>query len=172
MARREERGVTGIFAGLAPCVSAVRALKSLGRRDLRVFSPFSSPEIQEALGKRPSPLGYATLVAAITGTVSGFAISIFTSYKYGLITGGQPLSAWIPYGVIGFELTILFGCLANFAAMLLLAGIPRFSRPAGYEERFSVDRCGVFVPLAAGSDSRAVRELLSAHGAEEVLDRV
>ncbi len=172
MARRDARGVLGVFTGLDECLGAVRALVAGGGKNIQVFSPISSPEIQEALGKKASPLGYATLVAAVTGTTSGFAFCAVTAYKYSLITAGEPLSAWIPWAVVGFELTILFGCVVNFAAMVLMGGLARFRRPPGYDERFSVDRFGVFVPYREGADFHRAREILARQGAEEVIDRI
>ena len=170
MRDRSERGILGVFTESAKCTAAVRALRETTPADIRVFSPIPDPAIQEALGKGPSPLGFATLVGGITGLACGISLAAFATFKYELIVGGKPLAAWIPWGVIGFEFTILLGCLANFAAMILLSGLPRLRRPAGYDERFSVDAYGVFVPCRDEEITR-YRAVLEAEGAKEVHER-
>lgn len=163
-------GVLGVFEHLDRFTHAIRALKEAGEDSFEVFSPVPSHEIDEALGQKPSRLGYATLAGAIVGLASGISLAAFTALKYDLITGGKPLVAWISWFVVGFEFTILFGCLANFLAMLVFSGLPRFKRSPGYDERFSVDAFGLFVTCRSGEAER-LKSLFTKHGALEVHER-
>ena len=51
--------------------------------------------------------------AALTGTATGFSLTIWTSLKWELITGGKPVVSIPPFVIIAFELTILLGGLAR-----------------------------------------------------------
>lgn len=170
--RSAKGGVLGVFAYLDRCTAAIHALKEVGKDagSLDVYSPFPSHEIQDALEIKTSQLGWATLAGAVFGLTGGVALSYHTAYSYGLITQGEPLSAWLPWFVIGFEATILCGCLANLITMLILSGLPYLRKSPGYDERFSVDRFGIFVPCA-GEEAERVKAILEGQGAEEVHER-
>ncbi|MEW6440449.1 MAG: DUF3341 domain-containing protein [bacterium] len=163
-------GIVGVFQYMDQLTAAIRELKAARVDGIEVFSPVASHEIQEALGQRTSPLGYATLIGALTGLVFGVSLAAYAAMKFGLITQGKPLWAWIPWFVVGFECTILFGCLANFLSMLILSGLPRLKGSPGYDTRFSVDAFGIFIPCK-GSGAEKVRALLEQQGAAEVHER-
>jgi len=167
MGTGDTRGVVGVFRDAGRCADAARELKSSGRKQIEVYSPVPSHEIQEALGIRKSPLGWLTLFAAAAGAVGGVALAAHAAMSYELIVSGKPVVAWLAWILMGLECAILVGALANFAGMLVLSGLPRLKRATGYGERFSGDAFGLFVPCPAG-EAEQVRALLEARGAEEV----
>lgn len=170
MASTKAEGILGVFKHLDRCVASIEALKVSGRDDLEVFSPVPSHEIQDALGFKPSRLGYATLAGAVVGLVGGIGLAYYAMSSYHLVTQGKPLVAWLPWFVVGFEATILIGCLANLLAMFAMSGLPNLKKAPGYDERFSVDAFGVFVPCR-GKEAEQVKAILEAQGAEEVHER-
>jgi molybdopterin-containing oxidoreductase family membrane subunit len=164
-------GVLGVFRYLDRCVASIEALKASGRHQFDVFSPIPSHEIQDALGLKKSGLGYVTLAGALFGLAGGIWLSYHATSSYQLVTQGKPLMSWLSWFVVGFEATILCGCLANLIAMLVMSGLPRFKEAPGYDERFSVDAFGVFVPCRGGEADR-VRAILESQGADEVHERL
>src|SRR5215475_3984298 len=161
--------VLGVFAHVDTTVRALEDLKSKGYHDLTVYTPVPVHEIEDVLERdRPvSPVRLFTLIGGLTGTASGFFLTIWSAMQWGLVTGGKPIASIPPFVVIAFELTILFGGLATVLGMVLLARLPRLRPSATYDPRFSNDRFGVAVHCArerAGS----VREILRGSGAEEV----
>jgi molybdopterin-containing oxidoreductase family membrane subunit len=106
-------------------------------------------------------------VGALTGTVSGFALTIWTALKWNLITGGKPVVSIPPFVVIAFELTILLGGLCTLLGLLIAARLPSLRVSPRYDPRFSADRFGVEV-VCEGDERRAVEDLLRGAGAEEV----
>lgn len=97
--------------------------------DINVFSPYQVHEVDEILSPRPSGIKYFTLFGALTGTFTGFALTIYSALRWPLlITGGKPLVSIPAYIVIAYELTILFGSLATFFGFLLLARLPSVRR--------------------------------------------
>ena len=164
---KKPAGIVGVFSHVDCCTDAILALKDKGMRRFRVYYPTAEHVIEEAIGKPTSPVGIATLIGALTGLISGFSLARFTSLKWGLIVWGKPLEGWYPWLIVGFEFTILFGCLSNFLAMLALTGLFRYKPPPGYDERFSIDQYGIYVPCGT-EDENAFRELLTEKGAVEV----
>ena len=93
-------------------------------RDLTVIMPVPLHEVDHLLHVKPSPLKFFTLVGAVAGFVTGFALTIGTSTEWPLITGGKPIVSMPPYIIIAFELTILFGGILSFIGFLLLSRLP------------------------------------------------
>ena len=165
MASKQE--LLGIFAHADAVLAAISRLKEAGGNIRTVFSPVPLHGFQEVLRIKPSPVRYCTLLGGILGVLGGFSLASYSNLKWGFITGGKPVLAWVPFVVVGFEFTILLGVLFTIASMLIISRLPRFHLPAPYDPRFSVDRFGVLVDCA-----RADKELLSGilrdSGAEEV----
>jgi hypothetical protein len=161
--------VVGVFAHVDTTVKALEELRSKGYHDLEVYTPAPIHEIEDVMERdRPvSPVRLFTLIGGLTGTVSGFVLTIWSALQWGLVTGGKPIVSIPPFVVIAFELTILFGGLSTVLGMVLLARLPRFRPTPGYDPRFSNDRFGVAVRCAAGRGA-SVADVLRRAGAEEV----
>jgi len=110
---------------------------------------------------------FFTLIGGLTGTATGFFLTIWSALQWGLVTGGKPVVSIPPFVVIAFELTILLGGLSTVAAMLVLGRIPRLRPSPTFDPRFTRDRFGVAVHCDA-RDVGAVRDILTRAGAEEV----
>jgi len=161
--------VLGVFAHVDTTVDAIERLKAKGFRDMTVYSPVPVHEIEDAVERdRPvSKVRFFTLIGGLTGTATGFFLTIWSALKWELITGGKPVVSIPPFVIIAFELTILLGGLSTVLAMLLLGRIPRLRPSPTYDPRFTNDRFGVAVRCEA-RDERGVREILATAGAEEV----
>jgi molybdopterin-containing oxidoreductase family membrane subunit len=170
--------VVGVFAHVDATVRALEELQAKGYHDVEVYSPAPLHEIEEVLERnRPvSGVRLFTLLGGLVGIASAFIITIWTSAKWGLVTGGKYLqftqagmigSSLPPFFIIAFELMVLFGGVATLIGLVVLAGLPRFRRSAAFDPRFTDDRFGVAVhcpPDRRGS----VRQILTAAGAEQV----
>lgn len=161
--------VVGVFAHVDTTVKALEELRAKGYHDLEVYTPAPIHEIEDVMERdRPvSRVRFFTLIGGLTGTVSGFVLTIWSAMQWGLVTGGKPIASIPPFVVIAFEMTILFGGLSTVLGMVLLAGLPRFRPTPGYDPRFSNDRFGVAVRCAVGRGA-SVAEILRRAGAEEV----
>jgi hypothetical protein len=170
--------VVGVFAHVDTTVKALEELRAKGYHDLETYTPAPIHEIEEVMERdRPvSRVRLFTLIGGLTGTVSGFLLTIWSTLQWGMVTGGKFMvstpggvmgSSIPPYVVIAFELTILFGGLATVIGMALLGGLPRLRPTEAYDPRFSNDRFGVAVRCAPGRGP-SVAEILRAAGAEEV----
>jgi hypothetical protein len=161
------RGVLGIYYFVDDAAQAVTALRQLGHRDLRVYSPVPHHEIERALEQGPSIGRWITLGGALCGITGGFALCIYSVLSWPLVVGGKELVSIPPFVVIGYESMILLGSLANLLGMLALTRLPELKATAPYDPRFSEDRIGIWVPCAGDAAAR-VQEMMRGHGAEEV----
>jgi molybdopterin-containing oxidoreductase family membrane subunit len=162
--------VVGIFAHVDTVVKAIHALRQKGFSGLSSYTPVPVDEIAEALeGPRApvSPVRFFTLIGGLTGTASGFALTIWSVLKWNLVVGGKPIVSIPPFVIIAFELTILLGGLSTLLGLLLTGGLPKLKRSGSYDHRFTVDRFGLVVECDSDR-AQAARECLRAEGAEEV----
>ena len=161
--------VLGVFAHVDTTLDAIRKLRARGFSELTVYTPVPVEEIEEEIEKvRPlSAVRLFTLLGALTGTATGFFLTIWSSLKWELVTGGKAPVSFPPFVIIAFELTILFGGLATVIAMLLLGKLPKTKPSLTYDPRFTLDRFGVAVACPPET-AEQVRSLLTGAGAEEV----
>ena len=161
--------VLGVFAHVDTTLDAIRRLRARGFVDFTVYTPVPVEEIEEEIESvRPlSAVRLFTLMGALTGTATGFFLTIWSSLKWELVTGGKAPVSFPPFIIIAFELTILFGGLATLVAMLLLGRLPKTKPLPTYDPRFTLDRFGVAVDCSPET-AEQVRALLTTAGAEEV----
>lgn len=159
-------GVLASFVHIDAATDAIRALKAQGHTDLTVYSAAPNHEIEEALDHPVSPVRLFTLIGGATGCAAGFAMTIWMSENWPLLVGGKPIASIPPYVVIGFELTILLGALSTVLGVVLLSALKSRKR-VPYDEKFSDDHIGVFVPCRA-DQAAAVEALFRKAGSVEV----
>ena len=161
--------VLGVFAHVDTTVAAIRQLRARGFGDMTVYSPVPVEEIEDEVESvRPlSRVRLFSLVGALSGFGTAVFLTIWTSLKWGLITGGKHPVSIPPFVVIMFELTILFTGLATLLSILVLGRLPRLKPSPTYDPRFTLDRFGVAVACAPGQ-ADAVQTVLREAGAEEV----
>ena len=163
-------GVLGVFAHVDTTTHAIRELRARGFQAISTYSPVPLEELEEALtghGLPKSPVRLFTLVGGLTGTATGFWLTIWSSAKWGLIVGGKPVVSIPPFVVIAFEMTILFGGLCTVLGLLIAGRLPWLGAAGRYDPRFTADRFGVEV-VCPPDQVRVVREILERAGAEEV----
>jgi len=161
--------VLGVFAHADTTLAAIRDLRARGFSDLTVYTPVPVEEIEQEIEKvRPlSKVRLFSVIGGLTGTATAFFLTIWTSLKWELITGGKAPVSIPPFIIIAFELTILFCGLSTLLAVLILGRRPQTRPSPTYDPRFTVDRFGVAVACPADK-AEAVGSVLSSAGAEEV----
>jgi hypothetical protein len=161
--------VLGVFAHADLTVQAIRDLRARGFRDFTVYTPVPVEEIEHEIEHvRPlSKVRLFSLIGGLTGTATAFFLTIWSSLKWELVTGGKAPVSIPPFIIIAFEMTILFCGLSTLLAVLVLGRLPKTRPSAAYDPRFTVDRFGVAVACPP-DQAETVRALLSASGAEEV----
>ncbi len=117
-------------------INKLKELMTSGIRpsEMSIYTPYPVHEVDEILKEKPSGVRIFTLLGALTGTITGFAFTIFTVLHWPLIVGGKPLVSIPAFVIIAFELTILFGALSTMLGFLLISGLPSIKRIFSPEE--------------------------------------
>jgi len=170
MSAARQEGVLGIFGEVDATALAIERLREAGLRDMTVFTPVPRHELEHALHEPESPVRLFTLVGGLTGAATGFALAIWTSLDWPLITGGKPIISLPAFVVIAFELSILFGALSTVVGLFINARLPRARRNVVYDPSFSAGKFGIFVAATDARISEAAG-ILRECGAEEVRER-
>ena len=158
--------VSAKYDDIHALVDAVRTLRAEGHR-VSVAGPVMEFELEEALDKPASPVRRYTIIGGIIGGITGFALTIWSSYYYPLVVGGKPLASVPAYVVIGFELAILFAGISALIGMLIHNRMPARTLDPWHDPSFTDDQFGVRVQCAPAS-SGSVEEVLRRHGSLEV----
>ncbi len=159
-------GVLASFIHIDGAVDAIRGLRARGHHDLTVYSASPNHELEEALEHRISPVRLFTLFGGITGVISGLAMTYWMSLDWPLLVGGKPIATVPPYVVFMFELMVLFGALCTVAGVAILS-LRKPTTGILYDEHFSDDRIGIFVPCPPDR-ANDVEALLKQAGSVEV----
>ncbi len=154
------------FADEERCVHTIERLREAQVRP-QVFSPIPSEKIIDALYERPSFVRSWVLAGGIFGALSGFALTLGTSYEWNLNAGGKPIASIPAYLIIVFELMILCGGIAGVAGFFFTSRMPVTEPLAGYNAHFSADRFGLVVSCDEAESAR-LEALLKEGGADEV----
>jgi molybdopterin-containing oxidoreductase family membrane subunit len=132
-----------IFSGIDTVVNGIHAMKKRRWKTFRVYSPVPHHDIEHAIESPKSPVRIFTLVGALLGFCTGWALTIYSVHSYPLIVGGKPLMSLPPFGVLAYILTILFGALATMIGFLIHARLPQLKLATVYDERLSSDHFGI-----------------------------
>jgi hypothetical protein len=163
--RRDD--VIAVFADPDAAERAVRALHDEGVTAVRVASPAPFAVIHQT--GHPGPwraLGWIALVGALTGLSCAIAFQVSSSRSMNLIVGGKPIISWTAFGVIMFELTMLFAAVANFSAVVILSAVTRWLFPRRARAEVTSERVVIVVPVQGYPEDRkkAIRGSLSRAG--------
>lgn len=162
--------VIAMFADPDAAARALAVLRGDGVTTARIASPAPYPAVHQT--GHPGPwrvLGWIALVGGITGLGCALALQVVTSRSLDQIVGGKPVLSWTAFGVVMFELTMLFAGLSTLISLVVLAAIARRRVARRARDAVSAERIAVVVPLA--DDSAELRERIARglSGAVEVL---
>jgi len=107
------------------------------KQRINTYTPYLVHEAEELLDASQSGVRAFTGAGAVTGLATGFAFTIYTVLSWPLITGGKPLISLPAFLVIGYELTILFGCLTALVGFFALTRMPVIVNMFSAKEEFS-----------------------------------
>jgi hypothetical protein len=144
-------------------VEAAGAAREAGFADIDAFTPFPVEGLAPAIGFAERKIPIIALLGGIGGAVLGYGMQVVANLHYTLDIGGRPLNPPLAYGLITFELTVLFAVGAMILGLFLLCRLPKLHHPLFDIERFehaTVDGFFLFVPTAHADRDKVERLLL------------
>ena len=153
------------------CLKAVKGLRENGFHIVDVHSPFPVHGMDEAMGMRPTRLGWATFFGGIGGLSIAMGFQAWThTVDWPLNIGGKSNLAWEALIPVAFELTILLAAFATVGGLLFKGKLfpPKgVGMPKTQPNAFVTD--DEFVVLVsefdAGFDSEEFHRICMDHGA-------
>jgi hypothetical protein len=140
--------LVAVYADPDEALQAVLSLRDRGVSNAQVSSPAAFPVVHEVEHTGHSrALGWVALVGGLTGLVCATVLEVVTSKTLGLVVGGKPIVAWTAFGVVMFELTMLFAGASNFLALAILSAVSRRKVARAIRDLVSSERIVVTVPL-------------------------
>ncbi|HEY7912678.1 MAG TPA: quinol:electron acceptor oxidoreductase subunit ActD [Blastocatellia bacterium] len=85
------------------------------------------------------------ILGSLLGAATAITLTTFTSQSVGLVTGGMPIIAPWPFGIIVFELTALGAMLGTLCRMIYEARLGRAVPPGDYGRHVADGRIVVVV---------------------------
>ena len=106
---------------------AAEKVRDAGYSKWDVHTPFPVHGMDGAMGLRPTPMGFISLVGGITGGSLALLMQWWMNgYDYPINIGGKPAFAVQAFVPVTFELTILLTAFATLFGMLGLNQLPTF----------------------------------------------
>jgi hypothetical protein len=155
------------FATAKELIAAAEQTYKAGYRKIDAYSPYPIEEVAEAIGFHSNRVALVTLIGAIIGGLSGYALQYWVAViTYPTNIGGRPYHSWPSFIVVTFELTILFGGISAVFGMLALNGLPMPYHPVFNVERFAMASKDRFFLIVFATDPKynrgGTREFLEA----------
>ncbi|NNM05906.1 MAG: DUF3341 domain-containing protein [Gemmatimonadetes bacterium] len=165
---KSTQGILASYDYLDSAVDAIEALRHAGfkRKSIQAYAPVPEHDLEHAMGYGQSPVRVFALVGALTGTATGFALSMFTAMDWPLVTGGKPIISIPAFVVIAFEMTILFGALSTVIGLFINTKLPHLKPLVIYDPEFSAGRFGVYVSASEERVEEARKILVEQEPAE------
>jgi hypothetical protein len=166
--------VVGTFRHGDDIVAAARAAREAGLTIVDAYTPYAVHGLDDAMGLKPSRLGWVCLAAGLTGAVLKLWFELWTAVvDWPLNIGGKPdnsLPAFVP---ITFEVMVLFAGIATVLALFGVAKLwpgrrARIVAPGVTDDRFAL----VVEQTSAAMSGARVRALFERHRATTVAETV
>ena len=167
-------GVIGFFDNPESLIEATEKVRDSHYKNFDCFTPFAVHGLEKAQGLKRSKVPYVTGVFAFTGTTLAFLFEYAASKTWWPhIVGGKPFNSLPAFVPIIFELSILFGGIATFFAMIAFNRLPNLKKRA-YDRSLTNNRFAIVIetPPVDEHDPDAIPENFSPAEAESFLKSV
>jgi hypothetical protein len=165
-----EYGMLAEFKHPGALMKAAEKVRDAGFLNWDAYSPFPIHGLDDAMGLKPSKLGWIVILHSFMGFFGGLGLIVFTSgFDYPLNISGKPFLNFPAFVPVTFELTILLSAFGAVFGMFFLNNMPRHNHPLFISKRFSkATDDGFFICIETEDDQynqEKVEKLLKDAGA-------
>jgi ActD protein len=167
-------GAVGTFPDEQALMQAIGKVRGAGYSKLEAYTPFPIHGIDDALGEKPSRLGWFVVCCGLSGTTLAATFIWWTSaVSYRLTIGGKPPFDFTFSIPIMFEVTILLSAFASVFGMFgLFNNLPQLYHSIfNYKGSERINDDGFVLAIEAGDprfDANKCVALLESLGATDV----
>ena len=123
-----------VFDTRQDAVEALHELQRQGVPDSAITVMSSEPLHLETLHAPKTRIAGFAIAGGLLGAAFAIGLTVWTSRRVGLVTGGMPIVSWWAFGIIVFEVTALGAILVTLGRMIFEAGLLRRTKPTGQED--------------------------------------
>jgi hypothetical protein len=125
------------FDSSARLAQAVRELRRQGYRRLKAYTPYSTPEVRDALEQPTSRLPLFVFAGGMAGAAGAYGLQWYlVAHLYPLNVGGRPPHMPLAYVPITFEMGVLFAGFTAFFGVFVLGRLTRLWHPVFEADAF------------------------------------
>ncbi|MBI4006352.1 MAG: DUF3341 domain-containing protein [Gammaproteobacteria bacterium] len=162
------KNIMALFQYQDDFLNAARKLKASGFDRISLMTPIPMHDAEKIAGLDKSPVRRFSLIGAILGGLSGFAMATACALVFILPTGGRAIITFPPFLVISYEMTILIGVLSTLLGFHIVSGLPAW-RDKPYRMETSIDRFSLVVGFDPDDDPALAEKIMRDAGAEKII---
>jgi Alternative complex III, ActD subunit len=161
--------IYGLFPGPHSAERGMNALRDAGVPKDKIVVMASEPfeEYSFAQGEQTSIMGWIAVGGGVLGGITGFSIAWIAQSVYPLVTGGMPILAPWPTGIVTYEVTMMGAVLVTVIALLIGGRIPDWSQKL-YDPEISYGKVLIGVIDPSDESRASLEERLRRAGAEKI----
>lgn len=161
--------IYGLFPGPHSAERGMNALRNAGVSKDKIVVMASEPfeEYSFAQSDRSTWMGWIAVAGGIGGGIFGLWLAWFVQTSYPLITGGMPILAPWPTGIVTYELTMMAAVLVTVIALLVGSRIPDWSDRL-YDPEISYGKVLIGVVDPSDESRASLEDRLRRAGAEKI----
>jgi hypothetical protein len=157
------------FSDAGTLMSAVRAVRAENFRIYDVYAPYPVEGLDQAMGIRRSRIPWVTLLSACLGLVFAIGFQFYAAVlDWSLNVGGKPDNSTLAFFPICFELTVLIGGLATFAALFVRARMYPGKKEQLINQNVTNDTFALVLRKRDTFNTRRACRILRAAGADKM----
>lgn len=161
--------IYGLFPGPHSADRAARALREAGIASDRIVvaspEPFEEFSFAQMEGKTFMP--WIAVAGGVIGGTCGFLIAWYSQVARGLVTGGMPILAPWPTGLVTYELTMMGTVIITVIALLIGTRLPSW-KPRIYDPEVSYGKVLIGVVDPSEVFLSEIENMLRNAGAEKI----
>ena len=131
-------GVLAEFANPADLMDAASEVNKAGYKHFDTYSPFPIHGMDDAMGLKPSKLGWIVLAHGLLGLLAGIALQVWSmDIAYPVHISGKPYLNFPAFVPVAFAIVILLASFGAFMGMFFLNRLPRLHQPIFNSDRIA-----------------------------------
>ncbi len=135
-------------------LAALLELKRAGVPDSSITVMSSEPLHLETVDAPKTRIAGFAIAGGMIGAAFAMLLTVWTSRRVDLVTGGMPIVSPWAFGIIVFELTALGAILATLARMIYEAGLARRGALTDYDAAIADGRVVLAIDRAKAGDAQ------------------
>jgi hypothetical protein len=164
--------IYGLFPGPAAAQRGMDSLREAGVARERILVMTAQPydEYEFTRVEHNTSMYRIAVVGGIVGGSLGFLLAWYmqTAYPFPLITGGMPLIAPWPTGIVTYELTMLSAIATTVITLLVTTSLPNWRKTKIYDEEVSNNMVLIGVTDPTESARANLEDSLTRAGAQKI----